>query len=206
MAHSAQPDAPPHRTRDRIIGIASLVIAIPVIVVLVIALRHPKGPHAANEASAGAVSSTPSASVSKSVAAPRTSATTASTPPSTPVSTTTPTTSTTPTTAVTSTTTPANVAPASVRLPIIVLNNSAGEGAAATATSRFVAGGWQASNGGNFQGDILSTVAYYNPNADGSEAAAEALQKQFPAIRRVRPFVSGLPDAPVVVVLTSDYS
>jgi hypothetical protein len=58
----------------------------------------------------------------------------------------------------------------------------------------------------NYQNDILSTCAYYDPSVDGAEAAAQALQQQFPAIKRVKPRFAELPSGPIVVVLTPDYS
>ncbi|UQX89103.1 hypothetical protein M6D93_03650 [Jatrophihabitans telluris] len=66
--------------------------------------------------------------------------------------------------------------------------------------------GWTATNGGAFQGDILSTAVYYDPNVTGAQQAAIALQAQFPAIKRVKQKFSGLPQGALVLVLTSDYS
>ena len=45
-----------------------------------------------------------------------------------------------------------------------------------------------------------------DPSVTGAQAAAEALQSQFPAIKRVKERFGGLPGGPIVVVLTSDYS
>jgi hypothetical protein len=71
---------------------------------------------------------------------------------------------------------------------------------------RFRQGGWTVTSTGDFQGDILSTAAYYDPSVTGAQAAAEALQSQFPAIKRVKERFGGLPGGPIVVVLTNDYS
>jgi hypothetical protein len=91
-------------------------------------------------------------------------------------------------------------------IPVVVLNNTNTNGLADTAVSRLKAGGWTATNGGNFTGDILSTAAYYDPNVAGAAAAAQALQLQFPTIKRVKEKFAGLPAGPIVLVLTTDYS
>jgi hypothetical protein len=91
-------------------------------------------------------------------------------------------------------------------IPLVVLDNTGRPAVARNATERFEQAGWTVSGTGTFSGDILSTAAYYDPASDGAQAAAEALQAQFPAIQRVRPRFDGLPRGPVVVVLTYDYS
>jgi hypothetical protein len=97
-------------------------------------------------------------------------------------------------------------------VPLIVLNNTTVTGLAAQAAHRFEAGGWTVTSVSNYQNSILSTCAYYDPSASGARAAAKALQRQYPAIKRVEPrFTSTpgadpLPNGPVVVVLTPDYS
>ena len=101
---------------------------------------------------------------------------------------------------------PTTTKPVSSRPAVIVLNNSGAAGLAATAVARLTRGGWTASNGGNFSGDILSTVAYYDPNVAGAQSAATALQAQFPAIKRVKARFDGLPQGPIILVLTTDYS
>ena len=55
--------------------------------------------------------------------------------------------------------------------------------------------------------DILSTCAYYDPSVVGAQAAATALQAQFPAIKRVEPQFAELAayNSPIVVILTPDY-
>jgi LytR cell envelope-related transcriptional attenuator len=91
-------------------------------------------------------------------------------------------------------------------VPIIVLNNTTVPGLAKQAAQRFEGGGWTVTRFDNYQNDIVSTCAYYDPSADGAEAAAKALRKQFPAIKRVKERFPELPTGPVVVVLTPDYS
>jgi len=59
---------------------------------------------------------------------------------------------------------------------------------------------------GNLVNDIVSTCAYFDPADPGAEAAARALQAQFPTIKRVAPKFAQLPAGPIVVVLTRDYS
>jgi hypothetical protein len=97
-------------------------------------------------------------------------------------------------------------------VPLIVLNVTATSGLAEQAAQRFEAGGWTVTMWGTYQNNIASTCAYYDPATAGAKAAAEALQAQFPTIKRVEPRFAPDPDAqplpsgPVVVVLTSDYS
>jgi hypothetical protein len=52
----------------------------------------------------------------------------------------------------------------------------------------------------------VSTCAYYDDSDPGAKAAAQALQAQYPTIKRVEPKFPQLPSGPVVVVLTPDYS
>ena len=75
------------------------------------------------------------------------------------------------------------------------------------ASKRFESGGWTVTKFDNYQNDIISTCAYYDPDVSGSKAAAQALQKQFPTIKRVEPQFSELSswNSPVVVILTPDY-
>jgi hypothetical protein len=154
------------------LGLAVLVIA-------VIAIRHP-GNRSAN---AGVITH----SVSPTTSAPLSSArrsTAASTPASTATS----------------------QSQGSAKLPLIVLNNTSTQGLAQQAARTFQAGGWTVTRTANLQNDIISTCAYYDPNAAGAQAAATALRAQFPAIKRVQPKFAELPAGPIVVVLTSDYS
>jgi LytR cell envelope-related transcriptional attenuator len=100
---------------------------------------------------------------------------------------------------------PTPTAPAA-KLPLVVLNNTTTTGLAQVARTRFEAGGWTVTSTGNLVNNIVSTCAYYDPTQAGALAAAQALQAQFPAIKRVVPKFAELPPGPIVVVLTSDYS
>ena len=91
-------------------------------------------------------------------------------------------------------------------VPLIVLNNTTIGGLAQRAAERFQSGGWTVTHWGNYQNDIISTCAYYDPSVAGAQAAAQALQQQYSAIKRVKPKFAELPGGPVVVVLTPDYS
>jgi len=90
--------------------------------------------------------------------------------------------------------------------PLVVLDNTGRPDLARSASQRFSQGGWTVTETSTFEGDILSTAAYYDPATPGAQAAAEALQQQFPEIQRVRPKFVGLGPGPVIVVLTYDYS
>lgn len=92
------------------------------------------------------------------------------------------------------------------KLPLVVLNNTTTQGLASQAKATFVAGGWQVTSVGNLKDNILSTCAYYDPNTPGAQQAAEALMRQFPAIKRTAPKFAELPSGPIVVVLTPDYT
>jgi hypothetical protein len=91
-------------------------------------------------------------------------------------------------------------------IPVIVLDNTGRPALARGATALLEQAGWSVTDTSTFDGDILSTAAYYDPATAGAQAAAEALQVQFPEIQRVRPRFDGLPQGPIVVVLTYDYS
>lgn len=72
---------------------------------------------------------------------------------------------------------------------------------------RFEGGGWNVTTyDENYSNSIISTCAYYDPAVNGAKAAALALQRQYPTIKRVMPRFRELPDSPIVVVLTKDYS
>ena len=96
--------------------------------------------------------------------------------------------------------------PTATKLPLVVLNNTLVVGLAERAKVRFQAGGWTVTSTGNLVNDIVSTCAYFDPADPGAEAAARALQAQFPTIKRVAPKFAQLPAGPIVVVLTRDYS
>ncbi|HST47187.1 LytR C-terminal domain-containing protein [Jatrophihabitans sp.] len=90
--------------------------------------------------------------------------------------------------------------------PLVVLDNTGRPEEARYATERFEHGGWTVTDTSTFEGDILSTAAYYDPAIPGARTAAEALQAQFPEIQRVRPKFAGLGSGAVIVILTFDYS
>jgi len=171
---------------DRVGGIAVAVLGVAVLVVAIIALRHPQG----HTARAGAPTASPTRNTV--TARPATSSAAPSTPaPSTPSS---PSTSASPS------------VPAGGKVPLIVLNQTSTIGLAAKAGATFQAGGWTVTSVGSLRNDVISTTAYYDPTVAGAQAAAEALQVQFPAIKRVLPKFAELPAGPIVVVLTSDYT
>jgi LytR cell envelope-related transcriptional attenuator len=91
-------------------------------------------------------------------------------------------------------------------VPLVVLNNTTTSGLAKEAAQRFERGGWTVTKYDNYSNDIVSTCAYYDPSVQGAQAAAEALQQQYPTIQRVQPKFSGLDFGPVVVILTPGYS
>jgi hypothetical protein len=94
--------------------------------------------------------------------------------------------------------------PASV--PLVVLQNTGDPRLAGIAAASFTSGGWTVTQTQSFNGDILSTAAYYDPAVAGAQVAAQRLQAQFPEIVRVRPKFEGMPRGPIVVVVTNDYS
>lgn len=170
-----------------------LIVGGALLVVTVVALNHPKGRQVANATSPSTASSTASSSPGR--ATPGSTSKATSAPASTPAGSATSTPSNTPSTA----------GAGSGKLPLIVLNN-ASTTPASVAAQRFQAGGWTVSDTSTFSGDILNTAVYYDPNTPGAEAAATALQQQFPVIKRVKPKFDGLPAGPLVVILDSDYS
>jgi hypothetical protein len=186
MVHLA-PLPPWRRRAQRIVGSLLAVLGVVVLVIAIIALRQPNGHQAALHTSAVADSSSTGSSAPAPSSTPPTSPSSSS--PAAPTSTT-PTVSTDPLKAI----------------PLIVLNNTNKTGLADTAAGRFRAGGWTVTSTGNLVNTIASTVAYYDPSVADAQAAATALQAQFPAIKRVVAKFSGLPAGPIIVVLTSDYS
>jgi hypothetical protein len=91
-------------------------------------------------------------------------------------------------------------------VPLVVLNNTTIKNLASEAAQRFENGGWKVTRSGNLTNEIVSTCAYYDPSDPEAKPAAEALQAEYPAIKRVKPKFPELPDGPVVVVLTPDYA
>lgn len=88
-------------------------------------------------------------------------------------------------------------------LPLVVLNNSARPGLAATAAADLRAGGWTVTSTGNIGGHVSRTTVYYAP---GAAPAARRLAHRFPAIRAVAPRFPGLPERGLTVVVTAGYS
>jgi len=166
--------------RERIAGVLVVCLGLVVLAVAIIALREPNGHLAA------AAASTASELARQSPSGPVPSDSNGSTfPPS-------------------GTDPPSGTGLQAV--PLVVLNNSTIHGLALQATQQFEAGGWTVTKFGNYHNLIISTCAYYDPSDPTAKAAAEALQRQFPAIKRVEPKFPELPGGPVVVVLTGDYA
>jgi hypothetical protein len=172
--------------RERLAGILVVGLGFVVLIVAVVALREPNG-HVAGAQSPDRTGPSDVARNSPSGTAP----TAASSAPRT------------------------SDSPSSVGfrgVPLVVLNDTTTSGLAARAARRFQAAGWTVTRFDNYQNDIVSTCAYYDPTSPGAEAAAQALQRQFPTIKRVEPRFAPdpgaqpLPPGPVVVVLTPDYS
>jgi LytR cell envelope-related transcriptional attenuator len=166
---------------EQLAGVALAILGVAVLVIALIALRSPNG-HG-KVAESGTTTAKPAAR---------------STPPTSPK----PTPAKTPTVRATT----SSSQPAAGKLPLVVLNNTQLAGLADQASARFEAGGWAVTSTASISNDIISTCAYYDTATAGAQAAAQALQTQFPAIKRVVPKFAGLPAGPVVVVLTSDYS
>jgi hypothetical protein len=91
---------------------------------------------------------------------------------------------------------------AASKIALTVLNNSNVNKLAHRAAVKFGAKGWPIKLEGSFRGRIAVTTVYYAP---GQQASAALLQKEFPAIQRVRPRFTGLPGSGLTVVLTRDY-
>lgn len=92
--------------------------------------------------------------------------------------------------------------PASLVVPITVLNNSRITGLAARAAEQFERQGWPVRLTGNFTGRIRSTTVYYEA---GQEGSARALARDVEGIARVLPRFEGLPGSGLTVVLTRDF-
>ncbi|MGH3494614.1 MAG: LytR C-terminal domain-containing protein [Sciscionella sp.] len=180
------------RRRERLAGLALALLGVLVLVVAIVALRDPKG-HSPNAGSTvPGTSGTHSTSGKHSAPGTRT--------PS--GGRTTPSTRSTPKTA------PGTDSASARKLPLVVLNNTTTTGLAEGAAERFRAGGWTVTKYANYQNNIISTCAYYDPDVTGAQASAEALRAQFPTIKRVLPQFSELSSygSPIVVILTPDYS
>lgn len=190
MVH-LQPQSQWRRRLDRLSAIGIVLLGLVVLVAAVIALRQPNGHRAA------ALTSTTPAGARTSAAKPGTNSSAA------PASTAAPSTAPTPTTPSTS---PGATTVMLKAIPLIVLNNTNTTGLAQKAAQTFTSGGWTVASYSNYQNNIISTCAYYDPADPRNQQAAEALEAQFPQIQRVKAKFEGLPSGPVVVVLTSDYS
>jgi hypothetical protein len=199
------PDSPLRRRNEQIIGVLLAVLGLVVLIVAVIALHHPKGHEATSAPTTPAAASSPASSPA---ASSKSSSATTSKPATGSASTSA--TGTVTRSAVVPPVTSSSASSASssgvARLPLVVLNNTDQTGLADTAKARFVAGGWTVTSTGNLVNSIISTCAYYDPDVTGAKAAAQALQAQFPAIKRTAVKFAELPAGPVVVVLTPDYS
>ena len=84
---------------------------------------------------------------------------------------------------------------------IVVLNQTARSGLAATVASRLRAKGWTVSSVGNFRGVVPATTVYYPV---GKEAAAAAAAKNLPTPPRVLPRFGNLSDTRLTVIVTSE--
>jgi hypothetical protein len=155
------------------------------------ALSHPEGRQAANASQSTSVATSTRGRTSQPASStPRSSATATASASSTSAA---------------STSAASTSAASTGKLPLVVLNNT-NTTPGTVAADRFQQAGWTVTSISSFDGAILSTAAYYDPDIPGAEAAAASLQQQFPAIQRVKPKFEGLPQGPIVVILTSDYS
>jgi hypothetical protein len=176
MVHTAPPTRK-HRRVERTIGVVLALVGLGVAAIAIIALNHPRGRSAVTSSRIPTGAESSLASAASKSVTKSASPSKSSSSPSVPA-----------------------------RPALIVLNNSGRSGLASTAADRFRNAGWTVTSTGDFSGAIISTAAYYDANVPGAQAAAEALQRQFPAIHRVKERFSGLPEGPIVVVLTTDYS
>jgi cytoskeletal protein RodZ len=180
------------RRRERAAGIAVVLLGIVVAAVAIFALRNPKTDGTKAGQTTGRVSSSTSASAAPTRSGtPSTSSSSSSASSSVPPG-----------------SSSASSSPATgTKLPLVVLNNTTTKGLAQGAADRFTAGGWTVTKFDNYQNDIVSTAAYFDPAVDGAEAAADVLQQQFPTIKRVVPQFAELAvwNSPIVVILTRDY-
>jgi hypothetical protein len=187
--------------RERLAGIALAVLGVAVLIIALFALREPNGHVDSPARTTGAAkNTTPSqqpasgarsdsqraSSSALSSASASASSSSASAP------------------------TASNSAPDAVKqVPLVVYNDTTTQGLAHDAAQRFENGGWTVTRYENLPAgitDIISTCAYYDPADPTAKPAAEALRRQYPTIRRVKPKFPELLSGPVVVVLTPDYS
>lgn len=177
---SRLPEIPRRRQIDRVVGALLALLGVAVAVVAVVALRHPNGRQAKAVAlQTSTVTATSTRTTTRTPPRPSTSRTTRS---------------------------GSSSSAASHPIPLVVLNDTLTQDLASTARTRFEDGGWTVTSVDNISNDILSTCAYYDPSDPANQQAALELQRQFPAIKRVKEKFPELPPGPIVVVLTSDYS
>jgi LytR cell envelope-related transcriptional attenuator len=142
--------------------------------------------------SAAASSTTPEADPTTPPASTASAATTATTEPAT--------TTTSPAATHQAKTDPAAALRASIA--IVVLNQTARSGLAATVATRLRAKGWTVSGVGNFRGVVPATTVYYPV---GKEAAANAAAKSLPTPARVLPRFGNLSGNRLTVIVTTNY-
>jgi hypothetical protein len=184
VAHTAPP-SPKRRLVERFFIALTILVGLGLGAVALVALQHPNG----RVAPRSTLSQTGAEPAVSGTATPKASSTTASTSPKP-----------------TKSATPTATATKAAHLSLVVLSNTGSRAIADTAAGRFRDGGWTISSTGLFDGDILSSVAYYDPSVPDAEKDALALQAQYPAIKRVKQRFDGLPEGPIIVVLTNDYS
>lgn len=87
-------------------------------------------------------------------------------------------------------------------IAIVVLNQTARSGLAATVATRLRAKGWTVSGVGNFRGVVPATTVYYPV---GQAAAANAAAKSLPTSPRVLPRFGNLSESRLTVIVTTNY-
>ena len=192
MAHTAPP-TPIRRRLELLFGVVLLLVGVSVAAIAVVALNDPQGQQAGASETFRAVGSSSAPVARSSTASGNASSGTASSGKASA------------TDGASSAGGLSGSTSEAGKLPLIVLNNTSAT-PGSVAADRFRQAGWTVTDVSTFTGDILSTAAYYDPNVAGASSAATELQQEFPAIHRVKPKFEGLPEGPVVVVLTSDYS
>jgi cytoskeletal protein RodZ len=87
-------------------------------------------------------------------------------------------------------------------IAIVVLNETARGGLAATVAARLRTKGWNVSGVGNFRGAVPATTVYYPA---GHAAAAQAAAESLPTPARIRPRFGNLSTTRLTVVVTTNY-
>lgn len=101
------------------------------------------------------------------------------------------------------TATDAVVPPTAVpHVAVVVLNQTARRGLAATVADRLRSRGWSVAGVGNFRGTVPGTTVYYPA---GRAAAAEAVAESLPTEPRTRPRFGNLRADRLTVVVTDNY-